>query len=581
MTLGNSPADYAQRRATVLSELVRLFTSGNDPLAMATEAVELVADATGATSVFVYFWEPQIERLVLRIVTQADVARGLGSVQLGLGEGITGWSALNRKPVILSRDITADPRFVERVGVKESIYHSLITSPIADGDQLYGVFAMYSVNENQFDAEDLALAEEVGGLLASGLGRAETVRAMELQSAIARFIVDLPSAASGDRTTALQACVQRIAELLEADTCVLEFVPWVGSTSEPVAIAERQPDGGMKVWLTHSAQSVREHQRSYEIGNYDRVSVPLGFSASNGVLTCFRMRRLRRSDAESIGVLGRQVGVLMDTLSGAGDGTREASLQLASSRSTECVAALRQLGWKGGAFAPVMCEIREHGAEADRLARAIRSSLSETFGSDITLVSSGLNITLLLSIHQRESEEVRAQHLRMWAAELGNRLEGVIHVGLGGMSSPQTTEPCDALRQARVALDWARSTSPRASRLVEYADIEATQELPVLMDDLREQVASAVNALSPLREYDAEHGTQLLATLEIFAKRGGSLLRSAEALFIHRNTLRQRLSRVETFLGLSLEDVTDWTVFRLATSLLLKSDTEVRARLTL
>lgn len=571
MTFGYSPEQYAQRRASVLSELVRLFTSGNDPLSMATEAVELVADATGATSVFVYFWEPEIERLVLRIVTQADVARGLGSVQLGLGEGITGWSALHRKPVVLSRAIGDDPRFVERVGMKESIYQSLITAPIADDDQLYGVFAMYSVNEEQFSAEELALAEEVGALLASGLRQAETVRDMEIQSAIARFIVDLPSAASGDRTTALQECARRIAELIDADTCVLEFVPWVGSTSEPIAIAERQPDKPVKVWLTHSAQAVREHQRPYEIGNYDRVSVPLGFGASNGVLTCFRMRRLRRSDVESIGVLGRQVGVLMDTLSGAGDGSREASLQLASSRSSECTAALRRLGWKGAAFTPIMCEIRDHSTDAETLARVIRSSLSDTFGSDITLVSSGLSMTLLLPLHPRDTSETRARTLLDWVAALGGRIDGVVHVGVGN-STLQTTDPREAIRQARIALDWSASISPNASRLVEYTDMQTTQQLPSLLEDLRPQVAKCVTALAPLREYDAQHGTQLLATLEIFAMRGGSLVRSAEALFIHRNTLRQRLSRIETLLGVSLETIEDWSEFRLAARLLLAAE---------
>lgn len=578
MTFGNSPAHYAQRRASVLSELVRLFTSGNDPLSMATEAVELVADATDATSVFVYFWEPEIERLVLRIVTQADVARGLGSVQLGLGEGITGWSALHRKPVVLPRAIAEDPRFVERVGVQESIYQSLITAPIADGEQLYGVFAMYSVNEDQFSSEELALAEEVGALLASGLRQAETVRDMEMQSAIARFIVDLPSAVSGDRTTALQECARRIAELIDADTCVLEFVPWVGSTSEPIAIAERQPQKPIRVWLTHSAQAVREHQRPYEIGNYDRVSVPLGFGASNGVLTCFRMRRLRRSDAESIGVLGRQVGVLMDTLSGAGDGSRETSLQLASRRPSECLAALRRLGWKGGAFTPVMCEIRDHSTDAETLARVIRSSLSETFGGDLTLVSSGLSMTMLLPLHTRDSSETRTRLLLDWVTELSSRIDGVVHVGMGP-TSLQNADPSESIRQARIALDWSASISPHASRLIDYADLQASQQLPSLLEELRPRIATTVTSLAPLRAYDAEHGTQLLATLEIFAMRGGSLLRSAEALFIHRNTLRQRLSRIETLLGLSLETVEDWTEFRLATRLLLATEAQVPAKL--
>ena len=155
-------ADFAQRRAEVLSELVRLFSSGKEPIGLAEAAVELVAQATGAKGVFVYFWEPDSEHLVLRTVTHVDLALALSTVQMRLGEGITGWSALHRRPVLINREIEQDPRYLSIEGVDESDYSSVLTVPIYDDEGLYGVFAMYSAEEEAFGEDELAIAQEVG-----------------------------------------------------------------------------------------------------------------------------------------------------------------------------------------------------------------------------------------------------------------------------------------------------------------------------------------------------------------------------------------------------------------------------------
>jgi DNA-binding PucR family transcriptional regulator len=58
--------------------------------------------------------------------------------------------------------------------------------------------------------------------------------------------------------------------------------------------------------------------------------------------------------------------------------------------------------------------------------------------------------------------------------------------------------------------------------------------------------------LGRLLDHDAEHDLQLVPTLGTYLDCGGSYERSAESLFIHRNTLKYRLRRIREVSGLEL-----------------------------
>lgn len=62
------------------------------------------------------------------------------------------------------------------------------------------------------------------------------------------------------------------------------------------------------------------------------------------------------------------------------------------------------------------------------------------------------------------------------------------------------------------------------------------------------------STLLPVIEYDRETGGELLKTLEIYLSYRGKVEDTARALFVHRNTVKFRLSRIEELLGLDLKD---------------------------
>jgi purine catabolism regulator len=72
-----------------------------------------------------------------------------------------------------------------------------------------------------------------------------------------------------------------------------------------------------------------------------------------------------------------------------------------------------------------------------------------------------------------------------------------------------------------------------------------------------------VDAVLKLSEYDAQRGAQLVATLEEFLRRHGSISATSEALYVHPNTLRQRLRRIGELSGLDLRR-DDWLLIEIA-----------------
>jgi purine catabolism regulator len=73
----------------------------------------------------------------------------------------------------------------------------------------------------------------------------------------------------------------------------------------------------------------------------------------------------------------------------------------------------------------------------------------------------------------------------------------------------------------------------------------------VLLRDPGQLERLRAQTVSPLARYDAEHDTELLATLHAFLAHDGSTTDTAEAMQLHRHTVGYRLARVQAVSGLS------------------------------
>ena len=106
------------------------------------------------------------------------------------------------------------------------------------------------------------------------------------------------------------------------------------------------------------------------------------------------------------------------------------------------------------------------------------------------------------------------------------------------------------MREAADAARIARSLAPEGGA-ISYDQLGAYRYLVhlELEEAPHDRYGQAVDALL---DYDSRRNAQLVDTLETFLGLRSSVAASARALFIHPNTVRQRLDRIEQITGLDL-----------------------------
>ncbi|MFI9629382.1 helix-turn-helix domain-containing protein [Streptomyces sp. NPDC052042] len=568
-----------ERRAKMLAELNRLLSQGRDPLALAQRAVDLVMRATEAYGTYVYLWDPESQRLVMRVATTGRVAAHVDRIQLRLGEGITGWSALMRQTVVLHDDIQLDPRFVGFPGLEaEDAFRSMVAVPIAvPGGDLLGVFTLYSERPGAFDTHHVDLATEVGSLLASGLVHAETMRDLRRQSAAARFLMTVPADATSSRQRCADVLAESVRDQVDAVLCIIE-------------IADRNTMGGHDrpgiAFADHVEKSIAVASRSVQSRAdlpplVDRLGVKLhkfttsfGAHFPLGTITCYRGRPFTEADSSILEALGAQAAALVASLSNPAMTTPLAGRLAAAPAPESAERILRDLGWHPGPTYPVLVRIRSvtYGTPAafDRLLDALREMCAGVDG--VALLPSAPMVSLLIR-SRPEQWKTFEQALRNTVKRLRSEVGGGVAVGIGPLAS-DARDLAVALDKAEWGLGWAELLG-ESTPVVHYQDVAHLQLLPKVAMDISEGLREALARISEVIRYDLRHGTALSATLETYLASHCSATDTANALFIHRNTLRQRLGRIEELIGRPVDQLGNWREVALAARLALAAESQL------
>ena len=560
---------FAERRAATLAELTALMSEGRDPLALAQRSVELTARATRAAGAFVYLWDRDAERLVLQAGTEGWQRAHLGRIQLRMGEGITGWSALMRRCVVIPKDHLKDPRSRPFPELHESSFKSMIAVPIvAPGEEVLGVFSLYAPTEDAFTSMDVNLATEVGSLLASGLIQAETVNQLRIQSAAARFLRDLPDEAWGSLGQCLRSMARQCALHLEADVCMIELAtdrahPHGATTAIVTAQRFRESSGAGirdedldRGSLTQLLEPLR----------LQRLRIPLAAAAPIGAVTCYRLRPFTPEDELLLEAIGTQAAAGVLSLSGS-ERIRTAVGQLLSAPDPATTQRLlRRYGWQDRPAVAIVLRVRTGpaGEPADRDDDGVRAALRDVLGPDErSLLLGGQGHYLALT----EDEPASTEAIIRRAGELARQPRVQLAAGIG--AAPRGPgQAHTAIQQAAVASQWAELAAVGGSAIVRYEDVAHLRRLPGAALDMAGQLKELLDALDAVAAYDADNGTDLAQTLDALLANGGSVARTSSELFIHRNTLRQRIQRIEELIGQSPEHFEDLVVAGIAARLI-------------
>ncbi|MGE7768183.1 PucR family transcriptional regulator [Peribacillus sp. NPDC096540] len=103
--------------------------------------------------------------------------------------------------------------------------------------------------------------------------------------------------------------------------------------------------------------------------------------------------------------------------------------------------------------------------------------------------------------------------------------------------------------EAKKAIQLGSRVNP--ANINDYASLEVDDLINQIPKDAITQYV--VSMIQPIIIYDRENEGELLKTLETYLSSRGKIEDTARALFVHRNTVKFRLSRIEDLLGVDLK----------------------------
>jgi two-component system NarL family sensor kinase len=166
----------ADRELALLRELIQATSSGPGVEHLAAAAARMITAATATDVCFVHVLDDSDRALTLAGATPPFDAE-VGKIRLPLGQGISGWVASHRMPVVISHDKEADPRYLPFETLRGRDFTSMVSVPMeTDPGGLVGVLNVHTVNRREFGDRDVELLMVIGRLIAGALHQARLHR---------------------------------------------------------------------------------------------------------------------------------------------------------------------------------------------------------------------------------------------------------------------------------------------------------------------------------------------------------------------------------------------------------------------
>lgn len=505
--------------------------------------VRLLTEASAAHACFIYLVEGDDEHLRLRAAS-APFEHVVGAVRLEKGEGLAGWAVEHREPAFVADNLFGDPRSKHVPEFEEERFQSLVSVPLLAKDgSVIGVISAHSEAPREFSTEEVEFLVSAASLVAGAIenarlyeGTRQRVGELEALAALAETI-----AAADTLEALLPAAADGARRVLVAGECHLYLIEPGGEELQLHVTSPRGAAAPAGLGLAGLGSELRARR--------GRLSVPLvAEDELVGLLVAVdaSSKELARALAGQLAAGIRKVRLIerlternlaKDFLDELGRGGAPAQLEGRAAR----------LGFDLAAPHVVIAGRAVDDAAETAIRRALPGALLDRRDDVLRgIVALGRGGEEALGIAIAASLE--GSHAR---------------VGLSGPCAEVASYP-GAFEEARHALAGA-GVVDRHANVVEYGRLGAYRYLLRLAEEQgsRDPTVEAINRLA---DYDRERQTQLLPTLEEFLERRGSITATAEALFVHQNTLRQRLRRIAEIASIDLRR-DDWLMLEIAVKL--------------
>jgi two-component system NarL family sensor kinase len=166
----------ADRELALLRELIQAASKGPGVEPLAAAAARMITAATASDVCFVHVLDDSDRSLTLAGATPPFDAE-VGKIRLPLGQGISGWVASHREPVVITQDKESDPRYMPFESLRGRDFTSMVSVPMeTDPGGLVGVLNVHTVERREFFERDVELLLVIGRLIAGALHQARLHR---------------------------------------------------------------------------------------------------------------------------------------------------------------------------------------------------------------------------------------------------------------------------------------------------------------------------------------------------------------------------------------------------------------------
>jgi diguanylate cyclase (GGDEF)-like protein len=261
-----------------------------------------------------------------------------------LGEGITGWVAVNRMAQNLG-DAAADPRANTIPGTEDDLDESMLLAPMLFDDQVLGVLVLSKLGLHKFGDDDLRLLVIYASFAAQAMANADTTErlreqtlALEQQLRGQRELLEITESilTTLDARGVLESITERLGRFIASDNVAIEVVdPTTGLLTPLTArgvhaahyLEPWEPgETGLATWVLDRNEPVlvddertdpRVNQFREALGTVDGslIVVPLrGRGGAIGVLTIERLgvgNRFSAEEFELVQLFAAQVSIAL------------------------------------------------------------------------------------------------------------------------------------------------------------------------------------------------------------------------------------------------------------------------------
>ncbi|CAN5278029.1 hypothetical protein BH09ACT13_BH09ACT13_06030 [soil metagenome] len=526
-----------------LHQIVSTVASSLELTEVLKAVVRLMSEASGVHACFAYVVSEDGERLVLRAASP-PYARQAGKVVLERGEGLAWWAAERGEPAFIRDNALADPRTKYFAELEEEKFQSLLALPvIGRSGEAIGVITAHTEAPREFSDDEVDFLLTSASLVAGAIENARLYEEARARVSELEQLTELAEAIA--RADALEPLIDAVTagarSLLGARAC---HVYLLDSGSEELERRASDPEAGNARPRLGLAELGPELARG---GRSTRLAIPL---VANGELIGLLVAEgsprfdLGRAVASQVAVGIKKVQVIEQLTEK--NLIKDFFEELAGGRPrSELEGRATRLGCDlDPAHVVLVAEPADEGFE-----RALRSAAP---GSLFDRREDSLRA--LVKLPTASAEPLLAR-LRRIQAELPRPLS----VGISSVCQGETF--ADGFAEAQQAL-LGTVVLHAEPAVLSYEDLGAYKYLLRIAVDggIRDET---VDAVSKIAAYDAQRGAQLVTTLEEFLRRHGSISATSEALYVHPNTLRQRLRRVAELSGLDLRR-DDWLAIEIA-----------------